>query len=68
MSALRILFMGTPELALISLRALLSEPSFEVQAVVTQPDRPKGRDLKLQASPVKEAALQAGIPGSQLVT
>lgn len=54
--------MGTPELAATSLQGLLEEPAFEVIAVVTQPDRPKGRDLKLQASPVKEMAVRAGIP------
>lgn len=53
--------MGTPELAKVSLEALLLESRFEVIAVVTQPDRPKGRDLKLQPSPVKETAIRAGI-------
>jgi methionyl-tRNA formyltransferase len=62
MAALRIVFMGTPELASASLRALIQSPNFRVVAVVTQPDRPKGRDLKLQASPVKEQALQAKLP------
>lgn len=54
--------MGTPELAATSLAALLREPAFQIVAVVTQPDRPKGRDLKLQPSPVKEIALRAGLP------
>jgi methionyl-tRNA formyltransferase len=62
MAALRIVFMGTPELAAASLRALLRESAFDLRAVVTQPDRPKGRDLKLQPSPVKELALAAGLP------
>jgi methionyl-tRNA formyltransferase len=62
MSALRLVFMGTPELAATSLAALLRAPDFQVAAVVTQPDRPKGRDLKLQPSPVKRLALQAGLP------
>ena len=62
MTPLRIIFMGTPELAAVSLRALLREPSFRIVGVVTQPDRPKGRDLKLQTSPVKEIALGAGLP------
>jgi methionyl-tRNA formyltransferase len=62
MTALRIIFMGTPELAATSLAALLREPAFQIVAVVTQPDRPKGRDLKLQPSPVKELALAAGLP------
>jgi len=65
MSALRIIFMGTPELAATSLAALLREPAFVIGAVVTQPDRPKGRDLKLQPSPVKQLALRAGLPVMQ---
>ena len=62
MPALRIIFMGTAELSCASLEALIDSPGFQVVAVVTQPDRPKGRDLKLQASPVKELALRAGLP------
>ena len=62
MAALRIIFMGTPELAVASLCALLRDPAFEILAVVTQPDRAKGRDLKLQPSPVKQLALSSGLP------
>ncbi|MFO1514535.1 MAG: methionyl-tRNA formyltransferase [Verrucomicrobiota bacterium] len=61
MAALRIIFMGTPELAAASLGALLREPAFQIVAAVTQPDRPKGRDLKLQPSPVKQLALSTGL-------
>lgn len=61
MAALRIIFMGTPDLAAASLRALLRVPKFQIVAVVTQPDRPKGRDLKLQPSPVKQLAFEAGL-------
>jgi methionyl-tRNA formyltransferase len=61
MSRLRIVFMGTPELACASLNALLGCDEFEVAGVVTQPDRPKGRDLKVQASPVKELAARKGL-------
>jgi len=53
--------MGTPDLAAVSLNALQQQPAFQIVAVVTQPDRPKGRDLKLQPSPVKEIALRAGL-------
>lgn len=53
--------MGTPELACRSLEALLATPNFQVLAVATQPDRPKGRDLKLQPSPVKDLALRSQI-------
>jgi methionyl-tRNA formyltransferase len=62
MASLRVLFMGTAELSCDSLRALIESPQFQVVAVVTQPDRPKGRALKLQPSPVKELALQASLP------
>src|SRR5882672_5373413 len=62
MAALRIIFMGTPELAAASLGALLRAPALEVVAVVTQPDRPKGRELKREPSPVKELAGRAGLP------
>src|SRR5207245_136981 len=49
-SALQIVFMGTPDLACASLEALLKSDGFHVAGVVTQPDRPKGRDLKTRAS------------------
>ena len=62
MAALRIAFMGTAELSCASLQALLDSPDFQLVAVATQPDRPKGRDLKLQPSPVKELALRANLP------
>jgi methionyl-tRNA formyltransferase len=61
----RIIFMGTAELACASLRALHASPLFEVVLVVTQPDKPKGRDLKLQPTPVKAAALELGLPVEQ---
>ena len=59
---LRLIFMGTAELACASLAALADWPGAEVVAVVTQPDRPKGRDLKLQPSAVKSLALARQIP------
>ena len=62
MAPLRIIFMGTADLSCDSLRALMASPGCQVVAVVTQPDRPKGRDLKLQPSPVKVLALQARLP------
>jgi methionyl-tRNA formyltransferase len=58
---MRIIFMGTPELAAVSLRALIASPGFQLVAVVTQPDQPKGRGLKLQPSPVKEVALKENL-------
>jgi methionyl-tRNA formyltransferase len=62
MPKLRIIFMGTAELACASLLALTREPGFTVVAVVTQPDKPKGRALKLHPSPVKEVALATSLP------
>ncbi|MBP3305174.1 MAG: methionyl-tRNA formyltransferase [Oscillospiraceae bacterium] len=58
---MRIVFMGTPDIAATCLKKLLSD-GFDVAAVYTQPDRPKGRGMKMVYSPVKEAALAAGIP------
>jgi methionyl-tRNA formyltransferase len=57
---MRIVFCGTPEFAVPSLRRLLSDSFFSVEAVVTQPDRPRGRGHTVSASAVKEAALEAG--------
>ena len=65
MNLLRIVFMGTPPLAATVLRALLQEKSFHVVAAVTQPDQPKGRELKLQPSAVKELALEHSLPALQ---
>ena len=62
MTALSIIFMGTAELSCASLQALAGNPQFQIAAVVTQPDRPKGRDLKPQPSPVKSLALRLGLP------
>ncbi len=56
----KIIFMGTPEFAVPALTALIKHHT--VVAVVTQPDRPKGRGRKLMPSPVKETALAAGVP------
>ena len=58
---MRIVFMGTPDFAAASLQKLLDE-RFEVVGAFTQPDRPKGRGMELQPSPVKALALSAGIP------
>ena len=61
---LKVAFAGTPEFAAEALRATLAA-GFVVPLVLTQPDRPAGRGMKLQASPVKQLALQHGIPVSQ---
>jgi methionyl-tRNA formyltransferase len=62
MARLRIVFMGTPEIAARSLQALLGDSRLHVLAVVSQPDQPKGRGLKLQPTPAKQAATAAGVP------
>lgn len=54
--------MGTPEFAVPALQVLLAAPAYQVVGVVTQPDRPAGRGRLLQPSPVKQIALQAGLP------
>lgn len=59
---LRLLFAGTPEAAVPSLRAFAADPRFEVTAVLTRPDAPTGRGRKLTPSPVKAAALDLSIP------
>lgn len=58
---MRVVFMGTPDIAATCLKKIL-EDGFEVVGVYTQPDRPKGRGMKMVASSVKEVALAAGIP------
>lgn len=61
---LKIVFMGTPEFAATSLRALV-EGGYDIVGVVTMPDKPAGRGHKLQASPVKQYALEQGLPVMQ---
>ncbi len=56
-----IVFMGTPEYAVVSLNAL-EQAGYSVAAVFTQPDKPKGRGGKVQAPPAKQWALERGIP------
>ncbi len=58
---MRIVFMGTPDIAATCLSKLIAD-GFEVVAAYTQPDRPKGRGMKLVAPPVKEVAMAHNIP------
>jgi methionyl-tRNA formyltransferase len=58
---LRVIFCGTPSFALPTLRELLSHPEFAIAGVVTQPDRPRGRGQEISTSPIKDAAVAAGI-------
>ena len=63
---MRIVFMGTPDFSVPALRALV-EAGHQVTAVVTQPDKPKGRGKDVQMTPVKIQALEYGIPVYQPV-
>lgn len=58
---LRIVFCGTPHFAVPALQHLIAQPDIRVEGVVTQPDRPRGRGNEISISPVKTAALTAGI-------
>ena len=61
---MRIIFAGTPEFARVAL-ASLADAGFDIPLVLTQPDRPAGRGMKLQASPVKQYALEIGAAVAQ---
>ena len=61
---MKLVFCGTPEFAVPTLEAVLAA-GHQVALVLTQPDRPRGRGLQLAASPVKQAALAAGLPVEQ---
>jgi len=62
---MRLVFCGTPQFAVPALQHLIAQTDFEVLAVITQPDRPRGRGQEVSFSPVKEAALKARIPVHQ---
>jgi methionyl-tRNA formyltransferase len=57
---MKVVFAGTPEFAAAALRALI-DAGFTIPLVLTQPDRPAGRGMQLQASAVKQVALEHGI-------
>jgi methionyl-tRNA formyltransferase len=59
---LRLLFCGTPNFAVPTLKHLLAQPDFEIAAVITQPDRPRGRGQEVSFSPLKQTALAANVP------
>ncbi len=59
--ALRIVFCGTPVFAVPSLRALIAQPDFRVEAAIAQPDRPRGRGREISIPPVKSVAVESGI-------
>ena len=58
----RILYISTPEFGIPSLQLLARDPRFQVVGVVTQPDKPAGRGLRLSPPPIKAAALDLGLP------
>lgn len=58
---MKIVYMGTPDFSVGALEAMI-EAGYEITAVVTQPDKPKGRGKEMQMTPVKECALKHGIP------
>jgi methionyl-tRNA formyltransferase len=62
---MRILFCGTPHFAVPTFIHLLAQPDIEIAAVITQPDRPRGRGHQVSASPMKEAAIAANVPVHQ---
>src|SRR5258707_15741198 len=62
---MRLLFCGTPHFAVPTLIHLLAQPEFDITAVITQPDRPRGRGRQVSPPPVKEAAVAASIPVHQ---
>ena len=58
----RVVFMGTPDFAVPTLKTLLTMPEVQVVGVATQPDKPAGRGRALAVSPVKQVAVAAGVP------
>ena len=58
---MKLVFAGSPRFAIPTLEKLV-EAGYDVHGVITQPDRPSGREQQLQPSPVKEAALRLGVP------
>jgi methionyl-tRNA formyltransferase len=59
---MKIVFMGTPDFAVTSLKALVESGSCEVVAVITAPDKPSGRGLVMNETPVKKYAVSKGVP------
>ena len=57
----RTLYMGTADIACAPLKALHDLPSCEIVSVLTQPDRPRGRSMKMQSSAVKQCAEKLGL-------
>ena len=64
---MKLIFAGTPEFARTALESLIAA-GYEIALVLTQPDRPAGRGMKLQASPVKQCAIEHHIPVCQVTS
>lgn len=64
----KVIFFGTPDFSVPTLKALLQDPQYDVRAVVTQPDKPAGRGFELKPTPVKVAAQASGITVLQPVS
>ena len=62
MSVVRVIFLGTPIFARFHLEKLIEDEHFDVVGVLSQPDRPSGRRMKLTPSPVKQLAVEKGLP------
>jgi methionyl-tRNA formyltransferase len=58
---MRLVFCGTPQFAVPTLKLLFTEKNFEIAAVITQPDRPRGRGMEVSAAPVKQVAAASGV-------
>ncbi|HBY01679.1 MAG TPA: methionyl-tRNA formyltransferase, partial [Rikenellaceae bacterium] len=65
MNKIKIVFLGTPEFASPSLKLLLEHPSIEVSFVVTQPDKPVGRNAVMTPPPIKVIAQQSNVTNVQ---
>ena len=65
---LRVLFAGTPDFAVPTLKALIEDPDIAIEYVLTQPDRPSGRGQKVSESAVKQSALAANLAVRQPMT
>ena len=68
MSRIRTIFLGTPDIAAYCFEKMLEDEHFEIVGAVTQPDRPAGRSMKLQPTPVKSVALKYQVPLLQVET
>jgi methionyl-tRNA formyltransferase len=62
MSRIRVVFLGTPDFAVAPLESMAKDEHFEIVQVITQPDKPRGRNMQVSGSPVKQAAEKLNLP------